>query len=80
MDRPEWIYNVDKYGIPLDHRSPLVRTKRGQHKVRNCISLATCQELSQFFQDALPLDPVDIIDSNSECDSTKFQSSLPCMT
>jgi len=26
--------------------------------------------MSVFFPDALPLDPVDIIDSNSKCDST----------
>jgi len=33
LDRPECIYNVDESGVPLEHRSPLLITKRGQHKV-----------------------------------------------
>ena len=33
-----------------------------------------------YFPDALPLDPVDIIDPNSEYDSTNLQSSLPGVT
>jgi len=38
LDKPECIYNVDESGVPLEHRSPLVITKRGQHKVRYCTS------------------------------------------
>lgn len=28
------VYNVDEFGIPLDHRSPHVVVKRGKQKVR----------------------------------------------
>ena len=35
-----------------------------------------CQKLCQFFPDALPLNPVDINDSNVECNSTNFQSGV----
>jgi len=35
MDSPSQIYNVDKTGMPLDHRPPKVVTKRGQKKVRS---------------------------------------------
>jgi len=30
LDRPGQIYNVDESGIPLDHRSPHILTKRGK--------------------------------------------------
>jgi len=35
---------------------------------------------ASVFPDTLRLDPVDTIDSNSECDSTNLQSSLPGVT
>jgi len=33
-NKPSQIYNVDESGVPLDHRSPYVLTKKGQKKVR----------------------------------------------
>ena len=38
LDKPGQIYNVDESGIPLDHRSPRVVTKRGHKKVRYATS------------------------------------------
>ena len=38
LDKPGQIYNVDESGIPLDHRSPRVLTKRGHKKVRYATS------------------------------------------
>ena len=38
MDKPAQIYNIDESGIPLDHRPPRVLTRKGQRKVRYCIS------------------------------------------
>ena len=38
MDKPGQIYNVDESGMPLDHRSPRVIARKGQGKVRYCIS------------------------------------------
>jgi len=38
LDKPECIYNVDESGVALEHRSPLVITKRGQRKVHYCTS------------------------------------------
>ena len=32
------MYNVDESGVPLEHHSPLVITKRGQYKVQYCTS------------------------------------------
>jgi len=38
LDKPECIYNVDESGVPLEHHSPLVIAKRGQHKVQHYTS------------------------------------------
>jgi len=38
LDKPECIYNVDESGVPLEYCSPLMITKRGQHKVQYCSS------------------------------------------
>jgi len=38
MDKPGQIFNMDESGIPLDHRSPYVLTRRGTKKVRYCSS------------------------------------------
>ena len=38
MHKPSQIYNVDETGMPLDHRSPYVLTRKGQRKVRYCSS------------------------------------------
>jgi len=32
MDKPGQIYNVDESGMPLEHRSPFVLTKKGNKK------------------------------------------------
>ena len=34
MRKPSQIYNVDESGIPLDHQSPHVLTKKGKKKLR----------------------------------------------
>ena len=34
LNNPSQIYNVDKMGMPLDHRPPKIVTTRGQRKVR----------------------------------------------
>ena len=34
LNNPSQIYNVDKTGMPLDHRPPKIVTTRGQRKVR----------------------------------------------
>jgi len=34
MNKPSQIYNVDESGVPLDHRSPYVLTKKGQIRVQ----------------------------------------------
>ena len=34
MDKPNQTYNVDESGVPLDHWSPYVLTRKGQKKVR----------------------------------------------
>ena len=35
-DKPSQIYNMDETGVPLDHRTPRVLTRKGQKKVRYC--------------------------------------------
>ena len=40
MDKPSQIYNVDESGVPLDHRSTYVLTKKGQ-KMLGMFSLET---------------------------------------
>jgi len=38
MDKPGQIFNMNESGIPLDHRSLYVLTRRGPKKVRYCSS------------------------------------------
>ena len=34
MDKPAQLYNMDETGMPLEHRAPIIVTKKGKKNVR----------------------------------------------